>query len=196
MSREFFNARAAIWDDEITEQNASRLAAMASRLDIAPGAAVLDVGTGTGIFIPFVLEKIGEGGRLVCLDYAEAMLQQARAKGFGGNIEYRCVAVEDSGLPDDSFDAVVAYSVFPHFDDKPQALREMYRVLRDGGHLFICHTSSRRAINEIHLSLPEVCDHLLPEPEEMRRLLAEAGFAGISVEEGEEDYFATAVKGA
>jgi len=155
---------------------------------------VLDVGTGTGVFVPFLLKKIGREGNLVCIDFAENMLKEARLKGFSGNIKYLCADIKDSGLPDETFDAVVCYSVFPHLQDKPKAMGEINRVLRKKGRLFICHTSSRRAINEIHRSLPEVHEHLFPENDETRRLLSEAGFEEISISDGEDSYLVSARK--
>jgi demethylmenaquinone methyltransferase/2-methoxy-6-polyprenyl-1,4-benzoquinol methylase len=152
------------------------------------------VGTGTGILVPFLLEKIGSDGRLVCLDYAEKMLGIAQYKQFKGNISFICADIENSGLPGDSFDAVVCYSSFPHFRDKPRALGEIYRVLKQDCRLFICHTSSRPAINKIHRSLPEVRDHVFPENSVTRRMLATAGFEDISISDGRDSYFISASK--
>jgi len=196
MSKDFFNSRAAIWDKEVAEKDISKLKNMLARLDIKPGATVLDVGTGTGVFVPLLLKKIGRDGNLVCLDFAEEMLKIAQAKGFKGNISYLCADIENSRLADKSFDAVVCYSVFPHFNDKVKALKEIYRLLRKDGKLFICHTSSRQAINEIHRSVPEICDHLFPENEDIRRMLSEAGFEDISISDGKEDYLVSARKTA
>jgi demethylmenaquinone methyltransferase/2-methoxy-6-polyprenyl-1,4-benzoquinol methylase len=192
MSKEYFNSRAAIWDEEVAEKDTSKLEAMVTRLNIKPGSTVLDVGTGTGVFTPFLLKKIGRGGKLVCLDFAEEMLKIAKAKRFHGNISYLCTDIENSNLAENLFDAVVCYSVFPHFKDKPKALREINRLLNKNGRLFICHTSSREAINEIHQSLPEVCDHLLPEKGDVYRMLSEAGFGDICVSEGKDNYLASA----
>lgn len=194
MSRDFFNSRAVTWDEKVAEKDVSRLKAMLARLDIKPGAAVLDVGTGTGVFVPFLLKKIGREGSLVCLDFSDKMLEIARAKGFTGNIQYRCADIENSRLADNSFDAVVCYSVFPHFRDKPKALREISRLLKKDGRLFICHTSSRQAINDIHRSIPEVCSHIFPENQDTRRMLSEAGFEDITISDGEEDYLVSARK--
>ena len=194
MSKDFFNSRAATWDEQVAEKDVSKLKAMAARLDIKAGATVLDVGTGTGIFVPYLLEKIGREGKLVCLDFAEEMLKIARAKGFKGNVSYLCADIENNHLADESFDAVVCYSVFPHFNDKVKALKEIYRLLKKDGKLFICHTSSRQAINEIHRSLPAVCNHLFPENEDTHRMLSEAGFKEIRISDGEDDYLVSARK--
>jgi ubiquinone/menaquinone biosynthesis C-methylase UbiE len=194
LSSDFFNSRAATWDDIATEKDASKLQAMVERLDIKPGAKVLDVGTGTGVFVPFLLQKIGSQGELVCLDFAEEMLKLAKAKDFKGNISYLCANIEESRLDGDSFDSVVCYSVFPHFQDKPKALREIFRLLKKDGRLYICHTSCRQAINEIHRSVPEVYDHLFPENDDTRRMLSDAGFKDVQIFDGKDDYLASALK--
>ncbi len=190
----YFNAKAAIWDETIAEKDTGKLTDMAGRLAIEPGFTVLDVGTGTGVFAPFILEKIGPKGRLVCLDIAEEMLKKLKAKRFPGNIEYLCADIADTRLSEGTFDAVICYSSFPHFRDKLKSLREARRVLKNGGLLFICHTSSRTAINDIHRQIPEVCNDLIPEDEEMYRLLSAAGFKDINIADNSSSYLASAVK--
>ena len=194
MSRDFFNSRAATWDERVAEKDMSKLEAMAARLNIKPGATILDVGTGTGVFTPFLLKKIGRDGRLLCLDFAEEMLKITQAKGFKGNISYLCADIEDSQMADKSFDAVVCYSVFPHFHDKPKVLREIYRLLKTEGQLFICHTSSRTEINEIHCQIHEVQNDLIPDEVEMKHLLSDAGFAHINISDGGDRYLVSARK--
>jgi ubiquinone/menaquinone biosynthesis C-methylase UbiE len=48
------------------------------RLQLAPGARVLDLSCGTGANFPYVEEQIGPSGRLVGVDYTQAMLDEAR----------------------------------------------------------------------------------------------------------------------
>ena len=194
MIKTYFGRMAAVWDETAAENDQAKLRLMAGRLNIRPGATVLDVGTGTGVFIPFLLGKVGNRGQIVALDVAEEMLRRARAKGFNGIVAYLNADVVDIPLPDKTFDSIVCYSSFPHFQDKAKALAEMYRVTRSGGNLFICHTSSRDAVNEIHSSIPEVENDLIPDADEMQVMLAKAGFIDIRIEDYHESYHCCARK--
>ncbi len=194
MTRSFFNQRAAIWDGAVAERDEAKLALMAARLNIEPGDTVLDVGTGTGIFLPFLLGRVGSRGRIFALDIAENMLQKARAKGFVGNIGYLNADVAYIPFSDGFFDSVVCYSSFPHFQDKGEALVEINRVTKGGGYLFICHTSNRKSINEVHRGIPELVNDLIPDEDEMRAMLSKAGFNDIRIEDGSENYLCQARK--
>jgi ubiquinone/menaquinone biosynthesis C-methylase UbiE len=194
MTRSYFNSKADIWDEKIAEKDVERLASLAKSLDIRRGDTVLDVGTGTGVLVPFLLEKVGPEGKLVCLDAAEKMLAKARAKNFKGNIEYVCADISRTRFGNEAFDAVVCYSSFPHFQDKAGALQEIRRVLKKGGKLFICHTSSRDAINQIHQSIPELTHDLIPADREMQELLLLAGFGQISLHDETVSYLAKAAR--
>jgi ubiquinone/menaquinone biosynthesis C-methylase UbiE len=194
MIRTYFNGKAAIWDEVIAEKDDFKLRQMAARLDIRPGSVVLDVGTGTGVFLPFLMHRINGEGKILALDIAEEMLRRARAKSFNGAVAYLNADVASIPLPEASVDSVVCYSSFPHFQDKPKALMEIRRVVKDGGHLYICHTSSREAINDIHNSIPEVAHDVIPEETQMRQLLSAAGFVDIEIEDNHENYLCRASK--
>ena len=190
--RAFFNDRAALWDESAAERDVTKLAQMAKRLGLEPGAMVLDVGTGTGVFLPYMLNMIGGDGRVIAVDIAEQMLLQARDKGFRGDIGYLCADILSLPLAGESFDAVVCYSSFPHFQNKSQALGEAFRVVRHEGRLLICHTSSRAHINEIHGQIETVKHDTIPGADEMQSLLTAAGFVDITIEEGIDSYLVRA----
>ena len=194
MTRIFFNQKAAVWDETITEQDSSKLVQMAKRLKIEPGTTVLDVGSGTGIFLPFLLSQVGRSGQVFALDTAEEMLKKSRAKRFGGKIYYLHADVTSIPVRDKVFDTVVCHSCFPHFQDKGRACAEMSRVTRAGGRVLICHTSSRTEINEIHRQIPAVANDLIPDEDQMRSLLSRAGFTGIEIDDARESYLACARK--
>jgi len=193
MVRAHFNQKAARWDETSSERDVTRLERMAKRLKIKLGSIVLDVGTGTGAFIPFLLREIGGGGRIIALDFAEKMLRRARAKGSNGNIDYLCADVTNIPLGNEIFDIIVCYSSFPHFQDKSRALAEVNRVIKRGGRLLICHTSSRASINEIHRQIPAVENDIIPDEGEMQNILLRAGFIEIKIDDSE-SYLASARK--
>lgn len=194
MTRAYFNKQADKWDKNVAEQDVSKLEKLAARLSIKTGDTVLDVGTGTGVFLPYLLKKTGEAGKIVALDIAEKMLLKSKSKNFKGNINYLCADVMAIPLDDNFCDTVVCYSCFPHFPDKLGAMSEIKRVLKRGGRVFICHTSSREHINKIHRSIPHVHDHILPDAIEMVQILSNAGFTEIQVEDKADSYFACGMK--
>lgn len=196
MSQAYFNEQADIWDETVAERDAAKLERMARRLNLQPGATVLDVGTGTGVLLPFLLRVVGRQGRIVALDFAERMLKKARAKGFDHDIAYLQADVGHIPARPESFDAIVCYSSFPHFPDKPKALSELRRVIKNGGQLLICHTSSRTQINAIHRQVPAVKNDTLPDKAEMQGMLAVAGFTRIKIEDRSDSYLASAEKPA
>ncbi len=191
--RAYFNQKAASWDETSSERDTTRLERMAKRLDIKPGSIVLDVGTGTGVFIPFLQREIGKSGRIIALDIAEKMLRRAQAKGLNGNIDYLCADATNIPLGNEIFDIIVCYSSFPHFQDKSRALAEMKRVIKRGGRLLVCHTSSRAEINEIHRQIPAVENDIIPDRGEMQSLLSTAGFVDTKIDDSE-SYLASARK--
>lgn len=194
LKRAFFDQRAPTWDETVAEKDISRLRRMAERLDIRPGATVLDVGTGTGIFLPFILSQAGAKGQVIALDFAGAMLRLARSKGYNRNVDYLCADVSGIPLAAQAFDNVVCYSSFPHFPDKIKALAEMGRVLKSGGRLSVCHTSGRAWINRIHRQIPAVRNDIIPDADEMRGLLSAAGFTDIAIADEAESYLVSARK--
>jgi ubiquinone/menaquinone biosynthesis C-methylase UbiE len=194
MIRTYFNQRAVIWDETVVEKDKTKLEIMAEYLEISLGSTVLDAGTGTGVFIPFLLSQIGRNGKIVALDLAEKMLRQARHKSFAGQVYYLNADIVNIPFPDETFDIVVCYSSFPHFQDKLRALAEINRVTRIGGRLFICHTSSRVGINEFHNCIPEVAGDVLPDEEEIQAMLASTGFIDVDIRDNCQNYLCRARK--
>ena len=102
---------------------------------LATGQHVLDVACGTGVLTREVKTRIGASGKAVGLDCNEGMLTVARDK--DGGIEWQHGRAEQLPFEDDAFDAVVSQFGLMFFDDRAAGLREMWRVLRSGGHLAV-----------------------------------------------------------
>lgn len=193
--REFFDRAAADWDRMIEPGTEETLRDLVSRMPVEKGARVLDVGTGTGVMVPLLLERVGETGEIVGLDFSPKMLEAARGKGFPPNVQFVEANVVELPYPDSSFDLVVCNALLPHLPDKARTLSEMNRVLVPGGALAICHASSRRRVNRMHQEIGgAVANDRVPEEAELRALLAEAGFANVEIHDEERCYLATALK--
>jgi ubiquinone/menaquinone biosynthesis C-methylase UbiE len=115
-------------------------AATVSRLGLASGEAVLDLCCGaSGSAIP-AARAVGANGRVVGVDIAVPLLELARAKAARErltNVEFRPGDAMRTGLPGESFDAVVCvFGVF-FAPDMPAFAAEMWRMVRPGGTLAI-----------------------------------------------------------
>jgi len=102
---------------------------------LKPHMHILDIGCGPGT-ISVDLAKLVPDGKVVGLEYAPDVLDQARAvaaeKGVQ-NIEFVTGDVHALEYPDATFDVVHAHQVLQHVGDPVQALREMRRVTKPGG---------------------------------------------------------------
>ena len=106
-------------------------------LALAPGQSVLEVGCGSGVFLPLLGRAVGAEGRVVGLDHAPAFVAEARARvaaeGLDGSVTVEEGTVYRLPYPDASFDAAHCERVLMHLDDPTAALREMRRVVQPGG---------------------------------------------------------------
>lgn len=194
VSRQFFNTEAAHWDESAGNNDQVKLKDMADRLNFLPNAKVLDVGTGTGVFVPYIRSKLNGKGYIVCVDFAYQMLEIATQKNGYTKVDYVCAEIETVGYMKGIFDAAICYSTFPHFHDKPLAIQNIFDMLTVGGKAYICHTASREFINEIHRKIPDLRDHLIPEKDEMWKMMKKAGFRNISIENESEFYIVTGTR--
>jgi ubiquinone/menaquinone biosynthesis C-methylase UbiE len=191
--RQFFDRAAANWDALEVEETHVRLREIVARLGIKSGAAVLDVGCGTGILLPLLRENMNGDGHVVAFDLSVEMLK--RASGKGQPAVYVQGDAQSLPLPEGVFDWVLCNAVFPHFPDKLRALAELRRVLRAGGRLVICHAFKRQAINEFHHSIGGVVARdAIPDEEEMLRLLREAGLVEAQVRDEPDRYLVLACR--
>lgn len=116
----------------LTHEWAPRLIAAAG---IRRGDRVLDVACGTGVLSRAVAQVVGPDGSVTGLDLDPGMLTLA-AREAPAIAWHRAVA-EHLPFPDAAFDAVVSQFGIMFFQDRPRALREMWRVLRPGGRMAV-----------------------------------------------------------
>jgi ubiquinone/menaquinone biosynthesis C-methylase UbiE len=199
MSRqEFFNCAAATWDQRFQNRELTEfLSQLVPTFSLKPGQKVLDVGTGTGVLVPFLLKAVGPAGHVMAVDYAEKMVEVCRSKyAYVPNVRFAVQRVEKLDFPSASFDAVTCFGLFPHLENKEAALRQLSCVLKPGGKLIIAHALSSAEIRMHHRNAPVVAHDTLPDEAEMRRLLRQAGFAGVHISDSPGRYVCLSTKQA
>jgi SAM-dependent methyltransferase len=102
---------------------------------LKPADRVLDVACGTGVVAREALRQLGPGASVTGVDANEAMLAVARR--LEPTIEWQKAPAEQLPFPDASFDVVTCQFGLMFFADRVAGLREMWRVLKPGGHLSI-----------------------------------------------------------
>ena len=181
--QEFFNNAADTWDKRFASKELTPfLSKLVPTFNLQHGQRVLDVGTGTGILIPFLLKAVGPTGQVTAVDYAEKMVEICNAKYAGvSNVSVAVQRVEKLDFPSESFDAVTCFGLFPHLENKKVALAQLNRVLKPGGKLIIAHALSSSEIKAHHRNEAVVAHDALPDRTEMNWLLKQAGFTGIRI---------------
>ncbi len=146
---------------------------------LKPGALLLDIGTGTG---HTALAFAAGGAEVVGLDMTLAMLEQARGLANDRGAIFNAIQSYAERLPfaDGSFDAVACRYCAHHFQDNPQAIREMGRVLRPGGVLiFVDHVAPEDDEADAFVNrldwLRDPSHNREPRLSEYQRWFAEAG---------------------
>ncbi|HPE56663.1 MAG TPA: arsenite methyltransferase [Bacteroidales bacterium] len=108
--------------------------------EISKGDTVIDLGAGAGNDAFVARSIVGESGRVIGLDFADAMLQKANANvaklGFT-NVEFVKGDIEEMPFENELADVFISNCVLNLVPDKEKAFSEMYRVLKPGGHFCV-----------------------------------------------------------
>jgi SAM-dependent methyltransferase len=107
---------------------------------IKPGDTVVDLGSGAGNDAFVARAATGESGKVIGIDFTEAMIEKARenaeARGFN-NVEFRMGDIEHMPLGPNRADVIVSNCVLNLVPNKAGVISEIYRVLKSGGHFSI-----------------------------------------------------------
>jgi ubiquinone/menaquinone biosynthesis C-methylase UbiE len=164
------------------------------RANPQPGEHVLDVACGTGIVTRNVAPRVGSQGMVIGIDLNPNMLSMARvaAEREGLTIEWRLSPAEKLPFPDGNFDLILCQFGLMFFSDRHASLTEMHRVLRPGGHVVLSVWQGLER-HPFYQTLHNVSSRLLGksavqtvfslgDSDELRKLLADAGFQQIEIE--------------
>ena len=107
---------------------------------IKNGDVVIDLGSGAGNDAFIARHETGETGKVIGIDFTHAMIERARlnaeARGFH-NVEFRQGDIEQMPVSANVADVIVSNCVLNLVPNKDAVLKEIYRVLKPGGHFSI-----------------------------------------------------------
>jgi ubiquinone/menaquinone biosynthesis C-methylase UbiE len=189
LQRKAFDKLHRLFEPPLPEGVPERLERIVASGEIAEGATVLDVGSGTGILVPLIRKY--EPARIYACDLSEAMLGR-----LGENYAYAetiLADVRDLRLPDGSLDVVFVNACYPNIVDKSTGFSNMGRMLKPGGHLVISHPLGKSFIEVIKKGTPFPLDDF-PERAEAKTLLRAFGFSIKSFIDEPELYILVAEK--
>ncbi|HQF61784.1 MAG TPA: methyltransferase domain-containing protein [Anaerolineaceae bacterium] len=197
-----YDRAASLYDHVGTKQGVYYANRLVERLNIFPGARVLDVATGRGALLFAVAEKIGTTGYVLGIDLAPNMISETaaeiKARGLQ-QAEVLLMDADDVSYPNGSFDYILCGFAI-HFLNYPRLLARFCNMLKPGGYIGTTHPyvpthneenferwkwlfELTREVFPADFQPPTswVAPNRLNRPELIEAALREAGFENISI---------------
>ncbi len=155
---------------------------------IKAGDTVIDLGSGAGNDCFIARQLTGENGKVIGIDFTPAMIEKARinADTLGyNNVEFRQGDIEKMPLAANKADVVVSNCVLNLVPNKANVLKEIFRVLKPGGHFSI---SDIVLLGELPEELQEAaemyagCVSGAIQKDHYLKLIEEAGFVNTVIQ--------------
>ncbi|UOE51510.1 arsenite methyltransferase [Mucilaginibacter sp. SMC90] len=155
---------------------------------IKKGDTVIDLGSGAGNDCFIARSETGETGKVIGIDFTEAMISKARENadklGFN-NVEFRLGDIEHMPVTANTADVIVSNCVLNLVPDKNAVIKDIYRVLKPGGHFSISDIVLTGSLPEKIRTAAEMyagCVSGAIQKEEYLQLISKNGFANILVQ--------------
>lgn len=106
--------------------------------DLSTGMLLVDVGAGDGLVAFGAIERVGSSLQVVLVDISEPLLIHAEKLAVERGVRAQCLFLHASaenlaGIADGSVDVVTTRAALAYVVNKDAAVREFYRVLKQGG---------------------------------------------------------------
>lgn len=185
---DFFDALAPSWDKNEIRSTPERIKSILKKIHITKGMKVLDLGTGTGVLVPYLTEMVGEEGHVTAIDLSEGMLSLARNKyGNMKNVDFLRLDFEEEQIPG-IYDVAMLYSVYPHLHAPADTMQWLFKMnMNPEGIIVIAFPSDEKFINNIHHERKAEHDHL-PAASILAEMIRQWGFIANVLAASEDEY--------
>lgn len=144
---EFFDRCAPTWDAELIKSD-EIIGKILDNAEVGAGMDILDVACGTGVMLPYYLER--NVASVTGIDISPEMAKIAAEKFAGEDrISVICGDVEEVAFGR-KFDRIVVYNAFPHFPKPKRLIKILAGLLKEDGRLTVAHGASRETIDNHH----------------------------------------------
>ena len=158
--------------------------------EMKEGDTVLDLGSGAGFDCFLAMRKVGESGKVIGVDMVPEMVEKAKANAekYGyKNVEFKLGEIEKLPVEDDTVDIVISNCVINLSPDKDQVFAEAYRVLKNGGKMFVSDIVLLQELPEAVKNNPELLSGCVAGALLKENYIAKMKAAGFAVEVLSED---------
>ena len=167
--------------DRMNESHESLAQWGVSHLDISKDDVILDIGCGGGVNVERFLSMTEN--KVYGLDYSEIAVEKSTKLNQDAIDEGRCEVIQGSvsELPfeDNTFDIVTGFETVYFWPDFVNDCKEVRRVLKDDGIMFICNEAIPDEEDERQKELIDLLDMKIFSEDEFDEYLREAGFSDI-----------------
>ena len=155
---------------------------------IKKGDTVIDLGSGAGNDCFVARYETGTEGKVIGIDFTPIMIKKARinAEKLGyNNVEFREGDIDDMPVCDNIADVIVSNCVLNLVPNKEKVIKEIYRVLKPGGHFSI---SDIVLVGDLPNALKEDAEMYAGcvagaiQKTEYLKHITEAGFSNVNIQ--------------
>lgn len=145
-----FSKRASVYDEQFEGKFSEKIYHLITdTITLSQNDKILDIGCGTGTILKRLNDKCNIDG--FGIDIEDEMIQQAKQKCPQMQI-CKCDCT-NTPFEDKTFDSVIACMAFHHFYDQTAFAKEVSRILKTGGKLYLADPGlpgiSRKVINQV-----------------------------------------------
>lgn len=149
--KKFFDERAYNWDNTIYI-NPPVINKILDLSKVEEGKSVLDIACGTGVLFNYYLERNVKS--IMAIDLSDEMIKIAKEKFDDERLIIECA--DAYKFYEGTYDCIMIYNAFPHFDDQPKLIEHLCSLLNKKGTLTVAHGMSIEKLKARHTNASEV----------------------------------------